>query len=58
MYELLKTKGNYSILPLMEEILHQLVGSLSNCLQGFIHARKNYLPTGAGFLPSTVRNQH
>ena len=33
---------------LMEEILHQLIGSLSHYLQGFIH------PGGAGFLPSTV----
>ena len=33
----------------MEEILHQLIGSLSHYLQGFIHPR--WL---AGFLPSTV----
>ena len=33
----------------MEEILHQLIGSLSNYLQGFVHLR--WL---AGFLPSTV----
>ena len=33
---------------LMEEILHQWIGSLSRYLQGF------YIPGGAGFLPSTV----
>ena len=33
---------------LMEEILHQLICSLSHCLRGFTH------PGGAGFLPSTV----
>ena len=38
-----------SQLLLMEEILHQLIGSLSHYLQGFIHSR--WL---AGFLPSTV----
>ena len=27
------------IILLMEEILHQLIGSLSHCLQGFIHPR-------------------
>ena len=32
---------------LMAEILHQLIGSLSHYLQGFIHP-------GARFLPSTV----
>ncbi len=33
----------------MEEILHQLIGSLSHYLQGFIH------PGGClGYLPSTV----
>ena len=32
----------------MEEILHQLIGSLSHYLQGFIH------PRWSGFLPSTV----
>ena len=32
----------------MEEILHQLKGSLSHHLHGF------YIPGGAGFLPSTV----
>ena len=34
---------------LIEEILHQLIGSLSHYLQGFW-----YMPGGAGFLPSTV----
>ena len=34
---------------LMEEILHQLIGSLSHYLQGVLHPR--WL---AGFLPSTV----
>ena len=32
----------------MEEILHQLIGSLSHYLGGL------YIPGGAGFLPSTV----
>ena len=32
----------------MEEILHQLIGSLSHYLQGL------YIPGGSGFLPSTV----
>ena len=32
----------------MEEILHQLMGTLYHYLQGFIH------PGGAGLLPSTV----
>ena len=32
----------------MEEILRQLIGSLSHYLQGL------YIPGGAGFLPSTV----
>ena len=32
-----KTSG--SIILLMEEILHQLIGSLSHYLQGFIHPR-------------------
>ena len=32
----------------MEEILHQLIGSLSRYLQGL------YVPGGAGFLPPTV----
>ena len=27
------------VILLMEEILHQLIGSLSHCLQGFIHPR-------------------
>jgi len=33
----------------MEEILHQVMGSLSNYLQSFIHPFG-----GAGFLPSTA----
>ncbi len=37
------------LLLLMAEILHQLIGSLSHYLQGFIHPR--WL---AGFQPSTV----
>ena len=36
------------IMLLMEEILHQLISTLSYDLLGFIH------PGGAGFLPSTV----
>ena len=36
------------LILLMEEILHQLIGSLSHFLQGLTH------PGGAGFLPSTV----
>jgi len=32
----------------MEEILHQLIGSLPHYLQDFIQP-----PTGAGFLPSS-----
>ena len=36
------------ILLLMEEILHQLIGSLSHNFQDL------YIPGGAGFLPSTV----
>ena len=36
------------MLLLMEEILHQLICSLSHYLQGL------YIPGGAGFLPSTV----
>ena len=36
----------------MEEILHLLVGSLSHSLQGL------YIPSGAGFLPSTVSWDH
>ena len=35
---------------LMEEILHQLIGSWSHYLQGFIL----YIPSGAGFCQSTV----
>jgi len=38
------------MLLLMAEMLHQLIGSLSHYLQGFIHPR--WL---AGFLPSTVQ---
>ena len=38
----------FMIILLMEEILHQLIGSLSHCLQGLC------IPGGAGFLPSTV----
>ena len=34
---------------LVEEILHQLIGTLSHYLQHL------YVPGGAGFLPSTVR---
>ena len=41
------TFGNPYVLLLMEEILHQLIGSLSHDLQGFITG-------GAGFPPSTV----
>ncbi len=37
--------GSMSEVLLMEEILHQLIGSLSHYLQGFLHP---------GFLPSTV----
>ena len=37
------------IIPLMEEILHQLQSSLSHYLLGFF-----YIPDGAGFLSSTV----
>ena len=36
------------LLLLMEEILHQLIGSSSHYLQGL------HIPGGAGFLPSTV----
>ena len=38
------------MIPLMEEILHHLIGSLSHYLRGFIHPRWLAL----GFLPSTV----
>ena len=41
-------ENEFRMILLMEEILHQLIGSLSDYLQGFIH------PGGAGFLPSTV----
>ena len=40
------------VILLMEEILHQLIGSLHQYLQGF------YFPGGAGFLPSTVSTQN
>ena len=36
------------LLRLMEEILHQLIGTLFHYLQGYVH------PGGAGFPPSTV----
>ena len=39
---------NHPVILLMEEILHQLVCSLSHYLQEF------YIPGGAGFIPSTV----
>ena len=35
---------------LMAEILHQMIGSLPHYPRGFIQ----YIPSGAGFLPSTV----
>ena len=38
------------VILLMEEILHQLIESLSHYLEGFIHPRW----LGMGFLPSTV----
>ena len=40
--------GEGTVVLLMEEILHQLIGSISHYLQGFC------IPGGAGFLPSTV----
>ena len=40
-----------SMILLMEEILHQLIGSLSDYFQCFIYI---YIPGSAGFLPSTV----
>ena len=39
---------DWKVILLMEEILHQLIHSLSHYLQGL------YIPGGAGFLPSTV----
>ena len=39
--------GTLGVIQLMEEILHQLVGSLSQYLQLF------FIPGGAGSLPST-----
>ena len=44
---LVEVQLHNSILLLMEEILHQLIGSLSSYLQVL------YIPGGAGFLPST-----
>ena len=41
-------KESLQMLPLMEEILHQLIGSYP------IIYRALYIPGGAGFLPSTV----
>ena len=38
-----------SMILLMEEILHQLIGSLYHYVTGFF-----YIPGGAGFLPSTL----
>ncbi len=43
------SSSSVMMILLMEEILHQLIGTLSHHLQGFIHPR--WL---AGFLPSTV----
>ncbi len=45
------TRTKKLVILLIEEILHQLVGSLSHYFTGF------YIPGGAGFLPSTV-TQH
>ena len=42
----------YGNILLLEEIRHQLIGSLSHCFQGF--NRFLYIPGGAGCLPSTV----
>ena len=39
-------------LPWMEEILHQLIGGLSNYLQSIY--KGSTTQSGAGFLPSTV----
>ena len=36
---LLKMLGLWDVILLMEEILHQLIGSLSHYLQGFVHPR-------------------
>ena len=41
-----ETLHSLSLIPLMEKIVHQLIGSLSHYLQVF------YIPGGAGFLPS------
>ena len=40
--------GLFGVLLLMEEILHQLIGSLSHVFKGL------YIPGGAGSLSSTV----
>jgi len=40
--------AEFIVIRWMEEILHQLIGSLSHCF------RVSYIPGGAGFLPSTV----
>ena len=42
--------NQYPAIVLMEEILHQLIGSLHHHLKG----KGLYLPGGAGFLPSPV----
>ena len=41
---------NFCVILLMEEILHQLIGSFTVS----IIYRGLYIPGGAGFLPSTV----
>ena len=38
------------VILLMAEILHQMIGSFPHYPRGFIQ----YIPSGAGFLPSTV----
>ena len=43
---------NDTLILLMEEILHQLMGSLAHYLQGL------YIPGGAGFLPSSSMSLH
>jgi len=43
------SKDSAAIILLMEDILHQLIGSLSHYLN-----RVFYIPGAAGFLPSTV----
>ena len=47
----LRSSTQVGVILLMEEILHQLIGSLSHYLQGFLHSR---WCSGAGFLPLTV----